>query len=125
MRQASLSRLAFILAAFIAWLGPNRASQGQPAEPARPRRVFASSTFAIDEILSRPFDRDVPMGCTGDRIWASSPQGWAFPDDVQWLYLTALQAFDLEVRDENGLLKPDQATYFPSHIHFDGAARKR
>ncbi len=64
------------------------------------------------------------MGCTGDRVWASSPQGWAFRDDVQWLYLTNLNAFDLELRDEHGLLKPAQATYFPSHIHYDGAARQ-
>ena len=57
----------------------------------RATAVFAASRFSIDEILSRPFDRDVPMGCTGDRVWASSPQGWAFRDDVQWLYLTNLR----------------------------------
>ncbi len=68
--------------------------------------------------------RSVPMGCTGDRLWASSPQGWAFRDDVQWLYLTNLKAFDLELRDEHGLLKPAKATYFPSHIHYDGAVRQ-
>ena len=76
------------------------------------------------KILSRPFDRDVPMGCTGDRVWASSPQGWAFRDDVHWLYLTNLRAFDLEIRDEHGLLEPAKATYFPSHIHYEGAARE-
>ena len=80
--------------------------------------------FSIDEILSRPFDRDVPMGCTGDRVWASSPQGWAFRDDVQWLYLTNLSAFDLELRDEHGLLGPAKATYFPSHIHYEGTVRE-
>ena len=90
----------------------------------RPGRVFAASEFSIDEILSRPFDQDVPMGCTGDRVWASSPQGWAFRDDVQWLYLTNLRAFDLELRDEHGLLRPGKATYFPSHIHYEGAARQ-
>ncbi len=91
---------------------------------ARPGRVFAASVFSIDEILSRPFDRDVPMGCTGDRVWASSPQGWAFRDDVHWLYLTNLRAFDLEIRDEHGLLEPAKATYFPSHIHYEGTVRK-
>ena len=64
------------------------------------------------------------MGCTGDRVWASSPQGWAFRDDVQWLYLTNLGAFDIEVSDENGLLAPARATYYPSHIHFEGVDRK-
>ena len=76
--------------------------------------------FSIDEILSRPFDRDVPMGCTGDRVWASSPQDWAFRDDVQWLYLTNFGAFDLEIRDEHGRLRPAIATYFPSHVHYEG-----
>src|SRR5271156_3469682 len=87
-------------------------------------RMFATSRQAIDEVLSRPYNRDVPMGCVGDRVWASSPQGWAFRDDVHWLYLTNLNAFDLEVRDEYGLLVPDRATYFPSHIHYEGVARK-
>ena len=64
------------------------------------------------------------MGCVGDRVWASSPQGWAFRDDVHWLYLTNLNAFDLEVRDEHGLLVPDRATYYPSHIHYEGVVRK-
>ncbi len=78
----------------------------------------------IDEILSRPYGRDVPMGCTGDRVWASNPQGWAFGDDVHWLYLTNLKAFDLEIRDEQSLLAPARATYFPGHIHYEGIARK-
>ncbi len=95
---------------------------GLPAGP-RPGRVFASSRRSIDEALTRPYDRDVPMGCVGDRVWASSPQGWAFRDDVHWLYLTNLRAFDLEVRDEHGRLVPDRATYYPSHIHYEGATR--
>ena len=64
------------------------------------------------------------MGCTGDRVWASSPQGWAFRDDVHWLYLTNLNAFDIEVSDEHGLLAPARATYYPSHIHYEGVDRK-
>jgi len=78
----------------------------------------------IDEILTRPFDRDVPMGCTGDRVWASSPQGWAFRDDVHWLDLSRFTAFDFEIRDELGLLAPARATYYPSHIHYEGTERK-
>lgn len=64
------------------------------------------------------------MGCVGDRVWASSPQGWAFRDDVHWLYLTNLHAFDLEVRDEHGRFVPDRATYYPSHVHYEGATRR-
>src|SRR5271167_3857847 len=87
-------------------------------------RVFATSRNAIDEILARPYDRDVPMGCTGDRVWASSPQGWAFRDDVHWLYLTNLSAFEIEISDEHGLLAPARATYYPSHIHYEGVDRQ-
>ncbi len=124
VRHDSWSRPRIILAAVVVGLGAAGTIRAQRAEPARPGRVFAASEFSIDEILSRPFDRDVPMGCTGDRVWASSPQGWAFRDDVQWLNLTNLQAFDLEIRDEHGLLRPGKATYFPSHIRYEGAARQ-
>ncbi len=89
-----------------------------------PGRVFAASRRSIDESLTRPYDRDVPMGCVGGRVWASSPQGWAFADDVHWLDLTNLDAFDLRIRDERGLLVPLRATYYPSHIHYEGAVRK-
>jgi hypothetical protein len=77
----------------------------------------------MDDVLSRPYDSDVPMGCVGDRVWASSPQGWAFRDDVHWLYLTNLKAFDIEIRDDHGLLQPAKATYYPSHVHTEGAVR--
>ncbi len=100
------------------------AAEPGPSGRSRPGRVFATSRPAIDEVLTRPYDREVPMGCTGDRVWASSPQGWAFPDDVHWLYLTNLKAFDLEIRDEHSLLVPAGSTYYPSHIHSEGVARK-
>jgi len=111
----------------VIWLGlagPYRSADPDPPRKPQAPRVFGSSRFSIDEILARPFDRDVPMGCTGVRVWASSPQGWAFPDDVHWLDLSRLAAFDLEVRDERGLLAPAKATYYPSHIHHEGAVRK-
>jgi hypothetical protein len=103
---------------------PLAAEEPGPATRPLPGRVFASSRKSIDEVLTRPYDREVPMGCVGDRVWASSPQGWAFRDDVHWLYLTNLKAFDLDIRDEQGRLVPDRATYYPSHIHYEGAARK-
>ena len=77
-------------------------------EPA-PHRLFPAARPDIDDLLKRSYDRDVPMGTVGDRLWASSPQGWAFADDVHWLYLTNLKAFDLEVRDEDGPLRPTRA----------------
>ncbi len=88
-----------------------------------PHRVFASSRFLIDEILKRPYSPDVPMGCVGKRLWASSPQGWGFGSDVHWMYLSNLKVFDIEIRDEHGLLVPDKATYYPSHIRYEGAKR--
>jgi hypothetical protein len=124
VRHQLLSGPSIIPWSVVLWLSAAGPLQAQPAQTSRPARVFAASVFSIDEILSRPFDRDVPMGCTGDRVWASSPQGWAFRDDVQWLYLTDLRAFDLELRDDHGLLAPASVTYFPSHIHFEGAARE-
>ncbi len=88
-----------------------------------PHRVFPTSRFAMDEILSRPYTPDVPMGCVGARLWASSPQGWAFRDDTHWLYLTNLRAFEIELRDGQGALQPACATYYPSHVHMSGAVR--
>ncbi len=99
------------------------ADAGQAGVNPPPHRVFATSRFFMDEILTRPYDPDVPMGCVGDRLWASSPQGWAFRDDVHWLYLTNLKAFDIEIRDDHGLLHPAHATYYPSHVHMEGAVR--
>jgi len=102
-------------AAILMGLGASPAAGGNPPEiaPPLPRpRVFAASVFSVDQILARPFDRDVPMGCTGDRVWASSPQGWAFRDDDHWLYLTNLSAFDLEIRDDSGWLAPAEAIYY-------------
>ncbi len=116
-------------AAILIVLAASFAARGGPPEPTpvpgRPR-IFHSSIFSIDQKLSRPFDRDVPLGSTGDRVWASSPQGWAFRDDVHWVYLTNLRALDLEIRDEFGLLAPSRAsaTYYPSHVHYDRAERK-
>jgi len=127
LREWSIIRHQGLLIATLMWLGLAGFLRGANTDPPRrqdPPRVFASSRFSIDEILARPFDRDVPMGCTGDRVWASSPQGWAFRDDVHWLDLTRFQAFDLEIRDEHGLLAPARATYYPSHIHYEGAVRK-
>src|SRR5215467_13263612 len=92
---------------------PESVAEG-PGEPLG-SRVFAGSRRSIDEVLTRPYDREVPMGCVGDRVWASSPQGWAFRDDVHWLYRTNLEAFDIEIRDEYSLLVPARSTYYPSH----------
>jgi len=124
VRHRAVICLGILLAGTAVFLAFARPLCGQDADRPSAGRRFAASQFSIDQLLSRPYDGNVPMGCTGDRLWASSPQGWAFREDVQWLYLTNLNAFDLELRDEHGLLKPAKATYFPSHIHYDGAVRQ-
>jgi hypothetical protein len=112
-----------VTAAALALIGPARAEEtGDRAQPPA-HRAFATSRFSMDEILARPYGPDVPMGSVGARAWASSPQGWAFRDDVHWLYLTNLQAFDVEIRDELGPLQPAKATYHPSHVHLEGTVR--
>ncbi len=121
--MTTIRALAFSLPLFVG-SGLLKGAEAGPPAAALPGRVFATSRHAIDEVLTRSYERGVPMGCTGDRVWASSPQGWAFGDDVHWLYLTNLNAFDLEVSDEHGLLAPAGATYYPSHIHYEGVLRK-
>ncbi len=91
--------------------------------PPLPHRVFGASRAAIDEILARPYDADVPFGSTGDRLWASSPQGWAFGDDVHWVSLSHLGPLDLEVADDLGPLDPAKATSHPSHVLLEGTKR--
>jgi hypothetical protein len=88
-----------------------------------PRRVFRDSRYDIGAILARPYQPEVPMGCVGKRLWASSPQGWAFRNDVHWLYLANLNAFDIEISDAHGRLEPAQAACEPSHVHLQGVRR--
>ena len=124
VREARTNPRTPLTRAFAVWLGlAAGACASEPGAPI-PSRAFAASRNSIDQILTRPFDHDVPMGCTGKRVWASSPQGWAFRDDVHWIDSTALAAFDLEIRDERGLLAPASGSYYPSHIRLDGAVHK-
>jgi hypothetical protein len=91
------------------------------ADPPLPHRVFASSYFQIDTILARPYDSDVPFGASGDRVWATSPQGWGFRDGVQLVYVTNLDTFDLVVNGGGINYIVDRAEYHPSHVHLIGA----
>ncbi|HLH80037.1 MAG TPA: hypothetical protein VKV29_07115 [Chthonomonas sp.] len=84
-------------------------------------RVFPASRFSIDRILARPYDSTVPFGASGDRVWATSPQGWAFRDGVQLLYITNLDAFDLDIAADGQSYIVQKATYAPSHVHMVGA----
>ncbi len=124
MRQLPAGCFGTVLVMVLASLFSGRC-EGKVQEPsaAAPKRVFSDSAYVINDILTRPYGPEVPLGSAGDRLWASSPQGWGFGDDVQWLYLTNLKALDLVVRDEHGPLSPAQAVYYPSHVHMEGGAR--
>lgn len=94
-----------------------------PAQTANPlpHRVFATSRFAIDKILARPYDRNVPFGASGDLVWATSPQGWGFREGVQLLYVTNLNTFDVIINGNGKNYVVEKADYFPSHVHSVGA----
>ncbi len=87
----------------------------------QPIRVFQKRGYAIDSILARPYDAEVPFGASGDRVWATSPQGWGFASGVQLLYVTNLNLFDLEIRSGDTEYRVGRAQYLPSHIHMVGA----
>jgi hypothetical protein len=123
-RKHRCSLLAGAALVTLGLAGVGRCAGPAQVEVRTPHRVFPTSRFSIDEILARPYDPEVPLGCTGDRIWGSSPQGWAFRDDMHWIDSTSFTAFDLEIRDEHGQLAPAAATYYPSHIHYDGTVRQ-
>ena len=50
-------------------------AQNRPSAKPLPHRVFATSRKSLDTVLARPYDSDVPFGASGDRVWATSPQG--------------------------------------------------
>lgn len=101
------------------------AGAGAQEDVARaPARVFPPGVGSYDAELERPYGPEVPFGSTGERLWATSPQGWAFGEGVHWLFLSNLRALDLDVRDEHGPLAPAKATYRPSHVHMEGAVRR-
>lgn len=112
-------RLALALILPLLLQGAAQAQQG----PAPKGRALPGSQADLDAILQRPYDAEVPFGSVGARLWATSPQGWAFRDGVHWLYLTDIPALELEVADAHGLLRPAQATSHPSHVHLEGAER--
>lgn len=117
----SIRQITLLLPVVVAASGllppPARAQSEKPL----PHRVFAGSRFRIDKILARPYDSDVPFGATGDRVWATSPQGWAFRDGVHLIYITNLDAFDLVVQGGGVNYVVDKAEYYPSHVHMVGA----
>lgn len=90
--------------------------------PQLPARVFQQSRFSMDKILARPYDSGVPFGASGERVWATSPQGWAFAEGVQLVYLTNLNAFGLTVKSGETNYVVGKAEYFPSHVEMTGEA---
>ena len=97
---------------------PGRLGDDRPAHVSRPADSRSTRSWHARSIATCRWDA---------RATASghpSPQGWAFRDDVHWLDSTPFTAFDLEIRDDHGLLAPARATYYPSHIHYEGTVRQ-
>ncbi len=96
----------------------------KPVGKPLPHRVFASSRINIDKVLARPYDSEVPFGASGEVVWATSPQGWAFRDGVHLLYISDKDTaglFDLTIRGGDNNYVVDKAEYTPSHVHLTGA----
>ncbi|MBV9868075.1 MAG: hypothetical protein JO316_22195 [Abitibacteriaceae bacterium] len=91
------------------------------AAPRLPYRVFSQSQAPVDSILARPYNSEVPFGASGERVWATSPQGWAFRSGVQLIYMTNLNAFDVVVSGNGVRYGVAKADYMPSHVHMVGA----
>jgi SAM-dependent methyltransferase len=108
-----------MLAVVLTVLVPALAAGGEPPGG----RVFPASRFSIDEALRRPDSPEVPFGSVGRRLWASSPRGWAFRDDVHFLGITNLKAFDLEIVEGDARLGPARGTWYPSHVALEGLRR--
>ena len=128
-RYAFLSLAVSYLSAFAASYAMAQTSAlPKPEKPLGkplPHRVFASSRVAIDRILARPYDSEVPFGSSGEVVWATSPQGWAFRDGVHLLYIQDKDTaglFDLMVRSGDDTYVVDKAEYMPSHVHLTGVA---
>lgn len=114
-RRKGRSMLLFLAACAMVMMSNGAALAEPPAH-----RVYQSSRFSIDEILARPYSPEVPMGCVGDRLWATSPQGWAFDGGVHFIYLTDLKPFDIRIEVGGREVVPTTATYRPSHISMIG-----
>lgn len=70
----------------------------------------------IDDVLERPYDGEVPMGCLGDRLWATSPQGFGFDDGVHDVYISNFVPYRLRIPG----YRAKSAMYRPSHVHVVG-----
>lgn len=72
----------------------------------------------VEALLARPYRADVPMASTGKRLWASHPDGWAFPPgSVHYYLLTGNKlGFDLQVASDATPIVPAAGEAYPSHV---------
>ena len=88
--------------------------------PAGAQRLLPGVTLKVDPLLARPYSPQVPFGSTGSRLWATAPQGWGFPNQAQFIYITNLNAYDLRVKVGDQSVWPGAAVSYPSHVHITG-----
>ncbi|MFN0207893.1 MAG: MGH1-like glycoside hydrolase domain-containing protein [Planctomycetota bacterium] len=91
-------------------------AESRPSATASSPLLFPERRPRLDDVLSRPYDANVPFGCVGDRLWAASPQGFGFDDGVNYVYINNFVPFKLKIPG----FKPGKATYYPSHVHVEG-----
>lgn len=88
---------------------------------ALPARVFDHQSD-VDRVLARPYNRETPFASSGDRVWATSPQGWAFREGVNWLYYSNSSAFDVRVFSGDQEVSVGKAVSMPSHAKLEGSS---
>lgn len=84
-----------------------------------PGRVFGLEN-EVDKVLARPYTRETPFASSGERVWATSPQGWAFREGVNWLYYSNSNAFDVRVLSGAVEIPVSEAVSMPSHVKMSG-----
>ena len=106
--------------------GVMHAASGKPASGTMvksgftPHRIFASSRMDVDSLLARQYAPEVPFGCSGELLWATSPQGWGFADGVHLLLLNNPRFFDIQITTGKLIARVESAKYHPSHVAMTG-----
>ncbi len=79
----------------------------------------------VDALVVRPYAEHVPMACTGERLWATHPEGWGFPADTVNYYLVTGIGLGYDVSVQAGpqeIIAAHGASY-PSRVELLGGGR--
>ncbi|HKE00661.1 MAG TPA: hypothetical protein VKE69_06605 [Planctomycetota bacterium] len=98
-------------------LFPGLRSKEPTGRPSPKRYLLPGLRPRIDETLGRPYDATTPFGSSGDRLWATSPQGFGFDEGIHFLYRTDFVPYRLRIEGRT----PGKAWSSVSHVHVDAA----